>query len=209
MLRLMPVDDRDDLDRLSRAQLYREAEAQGISFAAGLPKYEWDAKGNISGGMVPLLRSHGITRFNMKAVKWFDVQPTDQERAAAAHHGQMTSAQSYPVREMHQSKRDGVDSSALLQARLSDTEDKNDAQAAEILRLRAEVKNRDDLLERLAKRLDEEDAAKKDYWAVKRIMDKYDIPWKRGMKLDEMEALINAHDLASGRESGTSENGAD
>jgi hypothetical protein len=114
----MPIDDRPDLDRLTRSQLYAEAAAWGIEHAPDLPKYVWGSNGAIVGGMVALLESRGVNRANMKTVKWTTVFPSEQERAAAAHQGSATSEQHYPLKELHQSAREGVDSGAILQARL-------------------------------------------------------------------------------------------
>ena len=141
----MPIDDRSDLDRLSRTQLYREAAAWGIDHEPDLPKYLWK-NGQMAGGMVSLLESRGVNRFNMKTVQWQTVVPSDQERAAAAHQGTATSEQHYPVREAAQSQRDGVDSTAILQNRLAQADAKVELQHDENARLKAE---NDSLLKRL------------------------------------------------------------
>lgn len=136
----MPIDERSDLDRLSRFQLYQEAAAWGIQHEPDLPKYKW-VNGNVVGGMVPLLESNGVTRFNMKTVKWHLISPSPQERAAAAHQGMMVGDQAYPVRELSQSQRDGVDSEAILQSRISiaderdSLKDENHAQKVRIKKL--------------------------------------------------------------------------
>lgn len=134
----MPIDDRSELDRMSRHQLYVEADAWGIEYPRDLPKYVWNAQGQISGGMVAMLESRGVNRSNMKTVRWSTVYPSEQERAAAAHQGVATSEQHYPERPLNQSRRDGVDSSALLQDRLAAAEAKNELHVDENARLKAE-----------------------------------------------------------------------
>ena len=118
----MPIDERTDLDRLSRGQLYKEADAWGVSYPQDAPKFV----------MVPLLAAMGVNRNNTKTVRWQTIYPSDDERAAAAHQGVATSEQSYPVREIHQSARDGVDTSAILQERLAKADAKNEEKEDEI-----------------------------------------------------------------------------
>ncbi len=146
----MPIDDRSDLDRLSRTQLYREADAWGIEYEPDLPKYLW-RNGQMTGGMVALLEARGVNRRNMKTIQWQTIYPSDQERAAAAHQGAATSEQHYPVREAAQSQRDGVDSSAILQDRLAKADARAELQDDENQRLRKEnesLLNRLDEIER-------------------------------------------------------------
>ena len=131
----MPIDDRSDLDRLTRHQLYMEAAAWGIEHPPDLPKYIW-RNGSVSGGMISLLESRGVNRANMKTVKWQTVAPTDEERAAAAHQGTAVGDQHYPVQELNQSARDGVDSSAILQERISKAEARVELKTDENKRLR-------------------------------------------------------------------------
>lgn len=132
----MPIDDRSDLDRLSRHQLYVEADAWGIDYPRDLPKYVWNGSGQISGGMVSLLESRGVNRANMKTVRWSTIYPSEQERAAAAHQGMATSEQSYPDRPLGQSQRDGVDSSEILQNKLAAAEAKQELQKDENAQLK-------------------------------------------------------------------------
>lgn len=145
----MPIDDRSELDRLTRTQLYNEAAAWGIKHPPDLAKYVWGPNGQINGGMIALLESHGVGRHNTKTIKWVGLQPTEQERMAAAHQGAATSEQFYPEIPIHQSARDGVDSSALLQSKLEKAEAKNELQTDELARLKAENANLRAALSRL------------------------------------------------------------
>lgn len=151
----MPIDDRSDFDRMSRHQLYMEADAWGIEYPADCPKYIWNSQGQIMGGMVTLLESRGVNRGNMKTVRWSTVYPSEQERAAAAHQGVATSEQHYPDRPLAQSQRDGVDSTALLQNRLAAAETKNVLHEDENRRLKAENAKLEARLAALEARLDD------------------------------------------------------
>ena len=150
----MPIDDRSDLDRMSRHQLYMEADAWGIEYPRDLAKYVWNAQGQVMGGMVSLLESRGVNRGNMKTVRWSTIYPSEQERAAAAHQGVATSEQHYPDRPLNQSRRDGVDSAALLQDRLAAAEAKNELHQDESTRLKAEKAELEERIAALEARLD-------------------------------------------------------
>jgi hypothetical protein len=134
----MPVDERGDLDRLTRTQLYQEADAWGIEYPRDCPKYRWD-NGRQTGGMIALLEAHGVNRGNMKTVRWQTIYPSEQERQAAAHQGVATTEQHYPMSPQHQSARDGVDTTAILQTKLAQSEARSELKGDEVTRLKAEL----------------------------------------------------------------------
>lgn len=106
-----------------------------------------------------------------------------------------------PIKPAHQSARSGVDSSAILQRKLSETEDKNTAQADEIKRLTDLNGQLVDLVKRLEAKLDDKDEralkvrgkraeAVNGYWAKYRDAKARGLPVKPGMKGEEIDALI-------------------
>lgn len=195
----MPVDSRDDLDRLSRIQLYREADAQGITYPPDHP----------GEGMRALLRANGVSRGTMKTVKWRSVHPSEQEIQAAQHQGTATSVQYYPEREVHQSARAGVDSSAILQNKLAEAESKNDEQESEIEQLRAEIAKRDDALARVEALLEKLTTTEKEpdkepdrqqnpkagqYWTLYREVKALGLPVFRGISAEALQELLDGHE---------------
>lgn len=201
----MPVDDRPLLDRLTRAQLYAEADAHGIEYPTGHPKYIWDDRQRIIGGMVPLLESRGITGETMKTVRWRQEMPTNEEMTAAAHQGMATGPQLYPEAVVGKVERFAPPATEAAQPAQDNGEQKR--LAAENEALKSIVEKQTSLLESMSKRLDSletktstvENRATKDYHALYRQCKEAGLPVRKGMRAHQLEEMWDEHQKSLGK----------
>lgn len=185
--RIVSFADARPIELLSRAQLWRIADAHQIPYPRDATKQK----------MIALLEGSDIDVTKpASGIRWTQVNGRDE-------HGHPSSFIA-PNREPGQSAREGVQSSSILQARIAETEQKNDAQAEEILKLRKQNEDLVDLLKRLESKLDEkaEPKPKKPskrgqgltrLRALKAYAKAEGIDFQPTIKLAELEKLVESH----------------
>ncbi len=191
------VDSRP-IEMLSRSQLWRVAERQGVEYPRDATKKQ----------MIDLFDAMNVDVTQPESgIDWVMINGKDE-------HGNQTRYLA-PVRPDHQSARDQVDSSALLNRKLSEEQEKNSAQKDRIGKLEDENTELKNMLGQLMDKIDGlsndnntvtfpseppptdikvVDIPSMEYWALFKHVKSLGHPVKRGMRRHELEALINGED---------------
>ncbi len=184
-------DSRKPIQRLTRFQLWREADARDLNYKNGATK---DA-------MISLFEANEIDITDFQTVQWQAVNGTDS--AGRAHQ------EIYPVAKPHASARSGIDARAVLDDRLTKKEeeakqfekariDALERENAKLLKdnaaLNETINERLSALEGKGKLVEKEVPDKlkpqSKYWALYRKAKELGKPVQSGMKMAELVELI-------------------
>lgn len=189
---MISEDSRRPIERLRRAQLWKIADALGLSYPVGAPKTT----------MISLLEANDVDVTQpIAGIQWQVVQGTGTN---GQPHQEL-----YPVVPLHASARKGVNADMVLSQKLAEKakeEDKFEQKRIEVLekenarlraleeenaRLKHEIDTRLAALEARKSQDDSQPVAnKRDYWGTYKKAQAMGLQVNRKMKLNDIEALI-------------------
>lgn len=195
---MVSADSRSPVEKLRRCQLWRIADHNGLQYPQGAPKTT----------MIEILKAHNIdvTR-PVPGVEWTTIYPSVEAQQAAALNGESVGPQVVPIQKIHASARSGVNANAELSRRLSAQDKKEEAfkesrmeaLEKENARLREEADGLKNIIQTRLAALEQQqsqpsrsgpNSSQREYWKAYNQAKGLGLAVKRGMKREEIEALI-------------------
>lgn len=184
-------DSRQLVHRLTRHQLHKIADEKDLQYPSGAAKSV----------MIKLFEAHNVDITQSQVVRWITVGGMDSN-------GQPIQ-QSYPVAEQSASARNNVDAHAVLDARMSAKEEKEEkfkeARLDVLERENAELRLKNEQFETMEKRLAALEKPEKPsgspadpYWALYRKAREMGLDVDRAMKLGQIEKMIAKAEQSDG-----------